>query len=339
MLIAGPSRRELLRAAPLALAGAMLPASVAWAAVPTLRFLAVGDWGRDGAHFQHHVARHMGRAAAELDAAFVVSTGDNFYKRGVSSATDRQWHSSFEAIYTDASLHRPWYPVLGNHDYGGRVEAQIERTNLSARWRMPARWYDVRLGELGRPDVHLFFLDTTLWKGRESFPYSWLGSSIDEAGRREQHAWLRRTLAASDAPIKLVVGHHPIYTVGNHGGGRRRLGDLDPILREGGVSAYICGHDHCLYHISHEGVHYVCSGGGSEELSRFTGDPEVHGCVFEGCSDPANPLAPYPRWHQFYGRSGFAAFEVGGDRIGFRFIDRDGLMYPKASIPVRGLAS
>jgi hypothetical protein len=105
--------------------------------------------------------------------------------------------------------------------------------------------------------------------------------------------------------------------------------DLDEILRGGSVTAYINGHDHCLYSISRAGMHYICSGGGSEELTRFTGDPNVPHCVIRGqCSDLDAPQSPNPTWHRFLGRAGFAAFSVLEDRVEFRFIDRAGMLSP-----------
>jgi tartrate-resistant acid phosphatase type 5 len=318
------NRREVLAAAPALAVGL---SSSAWAREPSsLSFLVVGDWGRDGGYYQPHVAREMGRAAERLGSAFIVSTGDNFYKLGVLSEFDPQWESSFERVYTETSLQVPWYPVLGNHDYGGDIEAQLRRTEHSRRWHMPTRWYPVRK-QVGDIAVDLFFLDTVAWLGRESFPYRWLGSPIRKGDQEVQREWLVQSLRGSSANVKLVFGHHPIFSVGPHGGGIN-MPDLDSVLRLGGVTAYIHGHDHCLYHIEHDGMHYVCSGGGSEELAKYTGDRRVHGCVLPTDCGPRRPS-----WRQYLGRAGFAAFTISGDGcLGFQFIDRDGLRSPAKCI-------
>ena len=69
-----------------------------------LNFLVVGDWGRDGDFHQRDVAAQMGRVANDTHAAFVISTGDNFYDNGVTSiALARSGCRSFERVYYDAS--------------------------------------------------------------------------------------------------------------------------------------------------------------------------------------------------------------------------------------------
>jgi hypothetical protein len=77
----------------------------------------------------------MGKAAHTVEADFIVSTGDNFYPSGVASVQDPLWKRSFEDVYTAFSLQEEWYPVLGNHDYDGDAQAQIEYSRISRRWR------------------------------------------------------------------------------------------------------------------------------------------------------------------------------------------------------------
>ena len=328
-----PTRRELI-ATSAALAGATAAFGQGTLRGPApLNFLVVGDWGRDGGHYQRQVAGQMALEAARSDARFVCTTGDNFYMAGVASASDRQWATSFDEIYTDPSLHRPWYPVLGNHDYRGNVHAQIERSLRCPRWRMPDRWYSVRGAEHGRPELDLFFIDTVVWIGREDLIGRIHGSRIKGGDQARQHKWLEDELLASTAPLKLVLGHHPIYAIGTHGG-RHKLRDLDRLLRRAGVTAYISGHDHCLYHIRSSAMDYVCSGGGAEELSDFSGDPRVSGCVIPGrCDAPEG--AVLPRWLSFAGRAGFAAVSVAPDALSFRLIDRSGIVVHEQRIEAR----
>ena len=102
-----------------------------------LHFMAVGDWGRNGEYDQLEVAKQMGLWGAAHPNNFVVSTGDNFYPKGVVSELDPLWHYSFEDIYTAHSLQCDWYPVLGNHDYHSDVDAQVSYSKVSRRWDMP----------------------------------------------------------------------------------------------------------------------------------------------------------------------------------------------------------
>src|SRR5918999_3388302 len=125
-----------------------------------LNFLIIGDWGHRGIPGQLAVAEGMSRVSKRLESRFVVTTGDNFYD-GVTSVRDPHWHESYEAVYDSVSLQIPWYVVLGNHDYQGSVQAQLDYAQLSARWRLPARSYAVE--EVVDREVYalLIFLDTS----------------------------------------------------------------------------------------------------------------------------------------------------------------------------------
>ena len=294
--------------------------------------MVIGDWGRDGAFHQRDVAAAMGEFP---DSQFVVTTGDNFYQHGVGSVRDRKWDSSFQRIYT--RVPQRWYGALGNHDYGGRVEAQIERSFHDPRWRMPNYWYDIRLGAYGRPDIHLFVVDTVAWRGKEKFPFDWRGSSVGRKKQEQQKSWLAARLAASDAPIRIVFGHHPIYSVRTNGS-YYGMPDLDALLFDHGVTAFVNGHDHNMYHISAPDwrgkspgkMHYICSGAGSQMRPVYPACVP-HGLVSQsGCvtREQLGPNEPY--WHAFFTQSeqpklnlqgGFALFEVEQTDLRIRFIE------------------
>jgi len=88
-------------------------------------FLVVGDWGQHGSSDQRRVARSMGATAEKLGASFVISTGTTSTGRG-RSADDAQFRATFDYVYTDKSLQIDWFPVLGNHDYHGKPDAEVE---------------------------------------------------------------------------------------------------------------------------------------------------------------------------------------------------------------------
>lgn len=47
---------------------------------------------------------------------FIISTGDNFYPNGLSSAEDSLFDKSFKNVYVGDALQLvQWYSVLGNH--------------------------------------------------------------------------------------------------------------------------------------------------------------------------------------------------------------------------------
>lgn len=51
----------------------------------------------------------MGRIGETLDLDFIISTGDNFYDKGLTSEYDPAFEDSFTNIYTASSLQKPWY--------------------------------------------------------------------------------------------------------------------------------------------------------------------------------------------------------------------------------------
>jgi len=256
------SRRAALQALGLAM---ISPFSRAWAqsAEPALNFLAVGDWGRDGAFNQHEVAQRMGETAAVLNAKFVISVGDNFYETGVRSVSDPQWKSSFEDIYSAPSLQIPWWVILGNHDYRGDSQAQLDYAKTSQRWRLPKRWYSFTDAVPDGTQVEVFMLDTSPFI---QIYYADGGVETKVVGQdtQAQLAWFEKALGDSKADWKIVVGHHPVYSGGEHGGSAELVDKLDPILQRYRVPLYVNGHDHDLQHVLHGATHYVCTGAGSK---------------------------------------------------------------------------
>jgi len=260
-------------------AAALVPLDALWAraaADGALTFLAVGDWGREGRNRQSEVAKQMGLTAERIGARFVISVGDNFYDSGVTGVDDPAWRKSFENIYTERSLQVPWRVILGNHDYQGNTQAQIDYSKKSDRWQLPARWYDFVEHAPDGSTVHFFALDTSPMIDE----YFKSGGKVAIAGERDnvplQLSWLDQALTRSTATWKILVGHHPIYTgkakdlaVGSdlaehrYGGTRELIELLDPIIQRHRVPLYLNGHDHDLQHVVHNKGHYVCTGAGS----------------------------------------------------------------------------
>lgn len=229
-----------------------------------LSFLAMGDWGRNGEFHQRDVSRQMAIAAQTLDAQFILALGDNFYPNGVASTADPQWRASFEDIYTAHALGIDWYVALGNHDYHGNPQAELDYSRLSRRWRLPSRYYAVTKRVGGGVTAEFFFIDTSPFiKDYRAEPENYAVATTDTVAQRK---WLDSSLAASTAKWKFIVGHHNVYS----GGKRPVLEDMEqllvPRLAKYGVTAYICGHEHQLEHIVPKGssAHYFISGAASE---------------------------------------------------------------------------
>jgi acid phosphatase len=231
-----------------------------------MSFLVVGDWGRDGASHQRDVAVQMDKAASQVGSRFTVSVGDNFYDNGVTSTTDPLWQTSFERVYDGPNLQTPWYVALGNHDYRGVPQAQVDYTQLSPRWKMPTRYYKVAGDSFGYPDLDLFVIDTSpLVHEYATKVGSAIAANVKTQDTVAQLAWLDQELGASTAKWKLVIGHHTIYSGGSgHGNTPEMIERVLPILQKHKVPAYIAGHDHDLQYIERDGLAFVCTGAGSE---------------------------------------------------------------------------
>jgi tartrate-resistant acid phosphatase type 5 len=310
------NRREVLTSIAAAAALTALPRALGAAPAATLDFLVVGDWGRDGASHQREVAAQMGHAAHGLGSRCVISVGDNFYEDGVGSTSDPQWRSSFEDIYSAPSLQIPWYVALGNHDYRGVPQAQIDYAKSNSRWRMPSRYYKVAGSDIGAPHVDLFVVDTSplVHQYREKV-HSAIAANVASQDVPAQLRWLDEQLGQSAAPWKLVIGHHTIYSGGSgHGDTPETKELIEPLLRKHNVQAYINGHDHDLQHLRRGGVDYVCCGAGSE----------------------VRPVQAVEGTRFCAAQSGFAAMRSTADALTFEFRDFTGASIYRSSIPHGG---
>ena len=59
-----------------------------------------------------------------------------------------------------------------------------------------------------------------------------------------------KTISESSVPYIIVGGHFPVYSAAEHGSTKCLVDRLAPLLHKYKVSAYLCGHDHNLQHIS-----------------------------------------------------------------------------------------
>ena len=125
----------------------------------------------------------------------------------------------------------------------------MDYTRLSSRWRLPATYYQHTelLPDGGTAD--LFHLDTT---------------SINNHRDDQQLIWFERALASSIATWKIVIGHHPVRSGGQHGDTEALKILLEPLLEHFGVHVYLNGHDHDLQHITVGRTHFLTCGAAAE---------------------------------------------------------------------------
>lgn len=239
-----------------------------------LHFIAMGDWGRNGADHQLQVAKQMGITANEIGSQFTIATGDNFYPSGVISEFDPLWKYSYEDIYTDFRLQWDWYPVLGNHDYKSNPDAQVKYSSISRRWKMPARYYSkiVSINGDTTQQVLLIFIDTNplipeFYKNAEYGPH------VKGQDTTKQKRWMEKLLSTTSPNIKwkIVIGHHPMYSGGSRTEGydtKAIRNTLKPMFDKYKVDVYLAGHEHSLQHMQSAGnMHHIISGAASEKTA------------------------------------------------------------------------
>jgi 3',5'-cyclic AMP phosphodiesterase CpdA len=248
----------------------------------SVTFVSFGDWGRDGKYLQKETGDAIGRFADKNKTDFVILLGDNIYEHGVTSVDDPKWQTSFEQVYTAPSVQKiPWYAALGNHDYGGNVQAQIDYSAKSNKWKMPARKYSFEKNIDDSTTILFVIIDTspfvtsykTVNKGNDELS----DASVTELGRMEPSAelqWIDSVLSHTKAKWKVVAGHHPVYSGGEHGNTSELVELLKPVLEKNNVNLYLCGHDHDMQYLKapESNVNYFVSGAGSK--LRGTGKME-----------------------------------------------------------------
>jgi len=270
-------------------------------------FITLGDWGgalpgvyqpsKPYAQNVKDVAAQMAKLAEANAVKFIVNTGDNFYWCGIQNTSDFQVQKDWVEPYSAASLQVPWYGVLGNHEYGYNVDAQIDLGKIYKTWVMDARYYTKRLQLEGSNYVSMIFLDTSPcvqeyradsksgWDPCGDFPTCSLsGGSDDFEGTCKFHenilsqdcgaqlAWFKKALAAvPSSDWLIIVGHHPAQEI--------NVEDLTSAMQDHSFDLYLNGHVHTLnqYTVDGKGA-YVTSGAGSLVVSRDQLPGTPHQC-------------------------------------------------------------
>lgn len=192
--------------------------------------LAIGDFGVGGSR-QRELGEAIRRFEARSPANALVTLGDNDYTKS-PAAFRANWAASFgwlEAAGVSVA------GSLGNHD------VLVERGRYQfGPLGMPGPYYRRRFG-----DVELVVLDSN-------------------APTWRQTRWLAGTLAASEAPWKIAVFHHPAFACGAYRSHALVVSRWVPLLERYRVRLVLSGHDHNYQRFAaRRGVTYVVHGGGS----------------------------------------------------------------------------
>ncbi|MFN8670500.1 MAG: metallophosphoesterase [Candidatus Sericytochromatia bacterium] len=208
-------------------------------------FFVTGDTGKLS-KAQYDVAKAIENKCKESGCDFGILLGDNIYEKGVSNVNDNQFIEKFEKPYKNLDM--KIYLTLGNHDYRGNVQAQIDYTKKSKKWVMLDRVYSFSYG-----NTDFFSIDTN-------------------SPSKKQIRKVKKLIENSKNKWKISFGHHPRYTNGiyrNAKGSLRKLIDNTTCDK---VDFYLSGHEHNKQFLKPTcGVKYLILGTGSE----VRGKPKV----------------------------------------------------------------
>lgn len=215
-----------------------------------LRFAVFGDCG-SGKAPQSGAASLLER----LDPDLALLPGDIVYPSG----KDRHYDAKYFRPYGRSISRIPFFPALGNHDYGNTwFKGKGERRYRTGYRRVHRRekFYSFDAG-----DAHFAVLDTNA-------PF-WIAAAARVDKDSEQVRWLDEDLSRSRAPWKFILMHVPLYSSGKHGETPELQASLGPLLEKHKVDIVFQGHDH-LYERTKpiRGVVFVTAGMGGMKLTR-----------------------------------------------------------------------
>ena len=152
------------------------------------------------------------------------------------------------------TLDKPVYVLPGNHDYSREMDTEgflrmfaPWSTDVAFSRDLSSASYAARTGE----GTILLMLDTNAYQ-YETVTRGRISEDLLE--------WLRELLPKLKGQKVVCCGHHPL--LGASGGTDRtqNADALADLLREAGISLYLCGHRHNNYAVEEEGLLQICVG-------------------------------------------------------------------------------
>ena len=157
------------------------------------------------------------------EAEFLVCGGD---------LTERPANQYWAETFSDLDSIGQTMPILnvtGNHDYFKGIIQRLERRfPLVFSYFLDSKIGDNMVYTLNYGDAQLFVLDSN----REFF-YLWT-----------QRQWLEEQLQQSKAKWKILVLHHPLYSIKGSNNNMTQRWMFDDLVHEYGVDLVLQGHEH-----------------------------------------------------------------------------------------------
>jgi acid phosphatase type 7 len=205
----------------------------------------------------HEAHRKIVSAILKVKPFVVFHLGDM-----VNDGNNKKEWDIFEEIIAPLRKIARIFPLLGNHEAGS--ELYFRHFGVTEG----ARWYSLDLD-----NIHFTVLDSTSDLDEGSPQYKWLRSDLENHENAEL--------------FKLVLLHHPVFSVGRHRDTMELSRTLEPLFEKYRVDAVFSGHDHNYQRFLVNNIHYiVTSGGGAPLYSQESKSPylekfikEYHFCV------------------------------------------------------------
>ncbi len=157
------------------------------------------------------------------DAEFLVCGGDL-----IERPLDCYWNEMFQTL-DSIGQSIPVLTITGNHDYHKGIICTLDhRFSLVNSYYQDSKVGDNQVFTVKYGDVQLFAIDSN----REFF-YLW-----------KQKYWLKQQLDSSKAKWKIVLVHHPLYSIRGCMNNIIQRWMFDDIIRDNGVDLVLQGHEH-----------------------------------------------------------------------------------------------
>ncbi len=307
-------------------------------ATQTIKAWVLGDAGK-ATDNQRNVRDAFYNFHGNQHIDMILLLGDNAYESG----TDAEYQAAmFENMYENRLINSVVWPSFGNHDgesafsatqTGPYYEIFTAPTNGEAGG-VPSgteAYYSFDYG-----NIHIVVLDS------------------DDSGRDPgdpQLAWLEADLAATNQEWKVVIFHHPPYSLGDSDTNAKETDMrqyIAPILEAYNVDLVLAGHSHTWQRSYLINGHYGLSNswnpatmgidlgdGRQDGDGPYMQDPQGKGTVYivsgsagsRGSVDEIHPVM-----YRSLSEMGSMYFEVAGSRMDIKFIRDDGVIDDYLSI-------
>ena len=184
-------------------------------------FMYMGDvqdtiGGKAGVFLREALRKHK-------DTEFIVFGGDL-----AERPMDNYWGEVFQSL-DSVSQSFPVMSVTGNHEYLKYLKRKLERRySLIFSYYLDSKVGDNQVYTLKYNDLQLFFLDSN-----RELPFLW-----------QQRNWLETELKHSKARWKIVVLHHPLYSIRGKSNNLMPKFAFNSLIKDYKVDLVLQGHEH-----------------------------------------------------------------------------------------------